>query len=68
MLRHDHLFQTTDGDFHFIDWGGSGPLSHYSHATGLCAGTYTPLARWLKTQLRILGSDKLKKNYTRRTI
>jgi hypothetical protein len=57
MLRHDHLFQATDGDFHFIDWGGSGPLAHFSHATGLCAGTYTPLAQRLNSHLRVLGMD-----------
>jgi pimeloyl-ACP methyl ester carboxylesterase len=57
MLRRDQFFQTTDGDFHFIDWGGSGPLSHFSHATGLCAGTYTPLAQRLKTHLRVVGMD-----------
>ncbi len=57
MLRHDHLFPTTDGDFHYINWGGSGPLAHFSHATGLCAGTYAPLAQRLKTHLRVLGMD-----------
>jgi len=57
MARSDHIFKGDDGDFHFIDWGGSGPLAHFSHATGLCAGTYTLLAERLRRHLRILGMD-----------
>jgi len=57
MAGSDHIFKGNDGDFHFIDWGGTGPLAHLSHATGLCAGTYTPLAERFKPHLRILGMD-----------
>jgi len=57
MTRQDHTFQGTDGKFHFVDWGGSGPLAHFAHATGLCAGTYTPLAERLTPYLKILGMD-----------
>ena len=57
MAGYDHIFKGGDGNFHFIDWGGSGPLAHFSHATGLCAGTYTPLAERLRPHLRILGMD-----------
>ena len=57
MTKNDDFFKTGDGEFHFIDWGGAGPLAHFSHATGLCAGTYTPLARKLGTKLRVLGMD-----------
>jgi len=57
MAGSDHIFKGNDGDFHFIDWGGKGPLAHLSHATGLCAGTYTPLAERFKPHLRILGMD-----------
>ena len=57
MAGSDHTFRGNDGDFHFIDWGGSGPLAHFSHATGLCAGTYTPLAERLSPHLRMLGMD-----------
>ena len=57
MPRKDHIFKGSDGNFHFIDWGGRGPLAHFSHATGLCAGTYTPLAERLRPHLRILGMD-----------
>jgi hypothetical protein len=42
MSRKDCTFQGKDGPFHYIDWGGSGLVAHFSHATGLCAGTYTP--------------------------
>jgi pimeloyl-ACP methyl ester carboxylesterase len=55
--RQNNIFEGIDGDFHFLDWGGSGPLAHFSHATGLCAGTYTPLAERLIRHLRILGMD-----------
>lgn len=57
MPRQDHTFHGRDGNFHFADWGGSGPMAHFSHATGLCAGTYTPLAERLSPHLRILGMD-----------
>jgi pimeloyl-ACP methyl ester carboxylesterase len=57
MSRKDHTFQGIDGQFHFVDWGGDGPLAHFSHATGLCAGTYTPLAERLTPYLKMLGMD-----------
>jgi pimeloyl-ACP methyl ester carboxylesterase len=57
MSRQDHIFSGTDGQFHFIDWGGTGSLAHFSHATGLCAGTYAPLAERLRPHLRVLGMD-----------
>lgn len=57
MSRHDHIFKGTDGNFHFIDWGGAGPLAHFSHATGLCAGAYTPLAERLRRHMRVIGMD-----------
>ena len=57
MAGSDHIFRGSDGDFHFIDWGGSGPIAHFSHATGLCAGTYTPLAERLRPHLHIFGMD-----------
>ncbi|MGD9172562.1 MAG: alpha/beta hydrolase [Desulfobacterales bacterium] len=57
MNRDDQIFEGKDGSFHYIDWGGSGPVAHFAHATGLCAGTYTPLADRLRTHLKILGMD-----------
>jgi pimeloyl-ACP methyl ester carboxylesterase len=57
MAGTEHIFKANDGDFHFIDWGGSGPMAHFSHATGLCAETYTPLAERLRSRLRICGMD-----------
>ena len=57
MAGSDHIFSGNGGDFHFIDWGGSGPMAHFSHATGLCAETYTPLAERLRPRLRICGMD-----------
>ena len=50
-------FSGPDGDFHWIDWGGFGPLLHLSHATGFCAGVYTPLAERLLVDFRIIGMD-----------
>lgn len=50
-------FHSTSGAFHYLDWGGSGPLAHLSHATGLCAGVYTPLVQRLTARLRVVGLD-----------
>jgi pimeloyl-ACP methyl ester carboxylesterase len=50
-------FNGPDGVFHFREWGGSGPLTHFSHATGLCAGAYTPLAQRLRSHLEMIGMD-----------
>ena len=57
MQRQDCTFQQPDGEFHFIDWGGTGPLAHFAHATGLCAGAYSPLADLLRSKLHVLGMD-----------
>lgn len=57
MFRQNYTFEGKDGAFHYIDWGGSGPVAHFAHATGLCAGTYTSLAEKLRPHLRILGMD-----------
>ncbi len=56
-MRQDHTFAGAGGDFHYIDWGGSGPLVHIAHATGFCAGVYTPFVERLLTHLRVLGMD-----------
>jgi pimeloyl-ACP methyl ester carboxylesterase len=56
MLQ-DHTFTGSDGDFHYIKWGGSGPMAHISHATGFCAGLYTPFAERLKAHLQVLAMD-----------
>ena len=50
-------FKGSDGIFSFIDWGGNGPTAHFSHATGLCAGVYSPLAQILRSQLKVFGMD-----------
>ena len=57
MLGHNLTFKGPDGDFNFIDWGGSGPIAHFAHATGLCAGAYTPLALKLRSELKMVGMD-----------
>lgn len=56
-MRKDYTFNGPDGDFHYIDWGGSGPLAHIAHGTGLCAGVYTPLVERLRQHVRVLGMD-----------
>ncbi len=53
----DYFFPGEDGEFHYLDWGGKGPLLHLAHATGYCAGVYTPLAERLTAKLRVLGMD-----------
>ncbi len=56
-LKQDHYYPTADGLFHYIDWGGTGPIAHLAHATGLCAATYTPLVNLLNDELHIFGMD-----------
>ena len=55
--RKDFTFHGPHGEFHYIDWGGSGPIAHFAHATGLCAGVYTPLADRLGSCLKVYGLD-----------
>jgi pimeloyl-ACP methyl ester carboxylesterase len=57
MPGRDCTFRGPEGDFHYIDWGGTGPPAHFSHATGLCAGVYSPLTNLLGSQLGIIGLD-----------
>ncbi len=57
MQRKDHWFKGSKGDFHYIDWGGNGPLLHISHATGLCAGLYSPFAEKLRRHFHVIGMD-----------
>ena len=38
-------------------WGGSGLLTHFAHATGLCAGLYSPLVQKLTHTMRVIGMD-----------
>ena len=54
-----HFFRGADGEFHYLDWGGESgaPLLHLAHATGYCAGVYTPLAERLTPALRVIGLD-----------
>lgn len=56
MKRHQ-VFDGKDGSFHYLDWGGTGPLAHFAHATGLCAHSYSPLVSQITRQLRIIGMD-----------
>ncbi len=57
MPELDRTFSGPEGNFHYIDWDGKGPLAHFSHATGLCAGVYSPLMELLKSRLGIIGMD-----------
>jgi pimeloyl-ACP methyl ester carboxylesterase len=56
-MSHDDTYLAPDGAFHYVNWGGTGPLAHISHATGFCAGMYGPLAKRLTSRLRITGMD-----------
>ena len=53
----DRTFSRPDGDFHYLDWEGQGPLALLSHATGFCARLYTPLAELLSPHLHLVGMD-----------
>ncbi len=56
-MKSAQTFNGKTGSFHYIDWGGNGPLVHFSHATGLCAHSYTPLACRMTPYLRVIGMD-----------
>jgi pimeloyl-ACP methyl ester carboxylesterase len=56
-MQIDNTFVAPDGDFHYVNWGGEGPLAHISHATGFCAGMYGPLAQRLGLRIRVTGMD-----------
>ena len=55
--RQNLNIQRPDGKIHFINWGGGGPAAHLAHATGLCAGAYTPMAGMLRSALNVYGMD-----------
>jgi pimeloyl-ACP methyl ester carboxylesterase len=50
-------FDAPDGAFHYLDWRGKGPAAHFSHATGLCAGAYSPLIAEFAGRLHFFGMD-----------
>lgn len=56
-MRRDGTFHGSDGAFHVVDWGGNGPVMHLAHATGLCAGLYSPLSEKLRAHLHVVGMD-----------
>lgn len=56
-MKIDQTFKGKNGTFHYIDWGRNGPLAHFSHATGLCANSYTPLINRISHRLRVVGMD-----------
>jgi pimeloyl-ACP methyl ester carboxylesterase len=58
MERQNSNIQGPDGKIHFINWGGGGPPAHLAHATGLCAGAYTPMAGMLRSALNVYGMDE----------
>jgi pimeloyl-ACP methyl ester carboxylesterase len=45
------------GRLHYLDWGGSGPMAHFLHGNGFCAGTYTPFIKHIVKDLRVIASD-----------
>lgn len=56
-MAEDCFVKIGSGSFHYLDWGGKGPLTHMAHATGFCARIYTPLMERLTDRLHILGMD-----------
>jgi pimeloyl-ACP methyl ester carboxylesterase len=56
-LIRENFFNRAEETFHVLDWGGQGPLAYLAHATGLCAGAYSPLVDKLIPYLRVVGMD-----------
>ena len=46
-----------DGAVNLLDWGGSGPAVHFTHANGFNAETYAPILAPLAGEARLLASD-----------
>jgi pimeloyl-ACP methyl ester carboxylesterase len=46
-----------DGPVNLLDWGGSGPALHFTHANGFNAETYVPIIGALSDTLHVLASD-----------
>jgi len=57
MSIQEHFFQNRSEAFHYLDWGGQGPLAYLAHATGMCAGAYSPLVDKLTHFLRVVGMN-----------
>jgi len=51
------FFEQPEGRFFYRVWGNAGPLVHFSHATGMTAGTYGPLAEILAGRFRVFAMD-----------
>lgn len=46
-----------DGSVNLLDWGGSGPSVHFTHANGFNAETYVPILSPLAGEAHLLASD-----------
>jgi pimeloyl-ACP methyl ester carboxylesterase len=46
-----------EGDISFLEWEGTGPLLHFSHATGFNAETYRTILSPLAERFHIVASD-----------
>jgi pimeloyl-ACP methyl ester carboxylesterase len=46
-----------DGSVNLLDWGGSGPSVHFTHANGFNAETYVPILSPLAGEARLFASD-----------
>ena len=53
----ENFVELPDGQTHYLDWGGAGPLTHLLHANGFCAGTYSPFVEHLADELHVVASD-----------
>lgn len=51
------FINAAEGKLHFLKWDSNGLQSHFSHATGFCAGTYTHLIKYLQKELHVTASD-----------
>ncbi|MBF0100270.1 MAG: alpha/beta hydrolase [Desulfobacterales bacterium] len=49
--------EVPDARLHYLDWDTSGIPTHFLHANGFCAGTYSPFLNQLISDLHIIASD-----------
>jgi pimeloyl-ACP methyl ester carboxylesterase len=57
MNPHSRFVQLKDIRLHYLEWPGQGRTAVLVHGSGLCASTWTPIARALATHFRVLAVD-----------
>ncbi|MBI3249727.1 MAG: alpha/beta hydrolase [Deltaproteobacteria bacterium] len=55
--RRTHALPGRNVQLALLDWGGNDPLAFFTHATGFCASTLSPIAEQLHSHYHVIGHD-----------